>query len=268
MAYDEVADLERHRQEVAGLIGMLNWLELETSGYKRGLDIGGGGGMHAPFLFGIVDHIIVSDIIRYLERDDGHYVTNFVGKLQRNGIELDLSRLEFNYADACDLQYRDDWFDFAVSINAFEHIPDPAKALAEAIRVVRPGGVIVLQFDPLWHSPFGHHLWHLNLPPWAHLLHSEAELDDLIRQHGGNDDDMRIYRTEMNGVRFHDFRRIFEQKEHLFEKSKLSYWAKEDHEEPNLAHENFQACLDAGYDREDLMVRGMQFVGKLADVLP
>jgi demethylmenaquinone methyltransferase/2-methoxy-6-polyprenyl-1,4-benzoquinol methylase len=39
--------------------------------------------------------------------------------------------------------------DAVVVLDAFHHLPDPDAALAEAVRVLRPGGVLVIrEFDP------------------------------------------------------------------------------------------------------------------------
>jgi len=51
--------------------------------------------------------------------------------------------------DAGGLPVRDDAVDAVVVLDAFHHLPDPEAALAEAARVLRPGGVLVIrEFDP------------------------------------------------------------------------------------------------------------------------
>ena len=51
--------------------------------------------------------------------------------------------------DAEALPIRDDAVDAAVIVDALHHLPDPAAGLAEAFRMLRPGGVVVIQeFDP------------------------------------------------------------------------------------------------------------------------
>lgn len=83
---------------------------------------------------------------------------------------LPVDRLEFDVTDAMDLMYRTGWFDFVYSINAFEHIPDPARALAEVGRVLRSGGYAYLSFDPAWTADTGSHFQHRVSEPWAHVL--------------------------------------------------------------------------------------------------
>ncbi|RLM53612.1 methyltransferase domain-containing protein [Halobellus sp. Atlit-31R] len=51
--------------------------------------------------------------------------------------------------DAGDLPIATDSVDAAVIVDALHHLPDPAAALEEAARVIRPGGVFVVQeFHP------------------------------------------------------------------------------------------------------------------------
>ncbi len=51
-------------------------------------------------------------------------------------------RARFQVADACDLPFAADSFERVLSLLVLQFIPDPAGALAEAARVVRPGGGI------------------------------------------------------------------------------------------------------------------------------
>lgn len=47
-------------------------------------------------------------------------------------------------ADACALPFADASFDLAVSFNAFKHFPDKRLGVAELVRVVRPGGAVIV----------------------------------------------------------------------------------------------------------------------------
>ena len=51
-------------------------------------------------------------------------------------------------ADAIELPFESDYFDACRSERLFEHLPDPAKALSEMVRVTKPGGwIVVLDSD-------------------------------------------------------------------------------------------------------------------------
>jgi SAM-dependent methyltransferase len=59
------------------------------------------------------------------------------------------SRVRFTVGDACSLDERDDSFDAARSERTLQWLADPAAAVAEMVRVVRPGGRVSL-IDTDW----------------------------------------------------------------------------------------------------------------------
>lgn len=61
------------------------------------------------------------------------------------------------------LPFADGAFDVAYSSNVLEHVPDPWALADEMVRVVRPGGLVVISYT-LWFGPWGGHEtapWHL-----------------------------------------------------------------------------------------------------------
>jgi SAM-dependent methyltransferase len=74
-------------------------------------------------------------------------------------IKMDVSHLEF----------RDASFDCIFSFDSFEHFADPASALKQAIRVLRPDGLLYFSLGPIYNSPRG--------------LHSRQKLAIPYRQH-------------------------------------------------------------------------------------
>jgi SAM-dependent methyltransferase len=83
--------------------------------------------------------------------------------------------------------------DAVFSSNAFQFIDVPA-ALAQARRILRPGGLLYAHFGPIWSGVDGHQLEYVRyggrdlefwndtlLPPWSHLAYSRAELRALLR---------------------------------------------------------------------------------------
>jgi ubiquinone/menaquinone biosynthesis C-methylase UbiE len=49
---------------------------------------------------------------------------------------------KFHKADAMSLPFADDEFDASMSSIVFQHLPDPAAALGEMVRVTKPGGTV------------------------------------------------------------------------------------------------------------------------------
>lgn len=56
-------------------------------------------------------------------------------------------KLKWEVGDACNLRFDDETFDVVAFSSVLHHIPDIARALREAARVVRPGGT-VFAYDP------------------------------------------------------------------------------------------------------------------------
>lgn len=67
-------------------------------------------------------------------------------------------RVEFVCADVHAWQ-PGEAFDVAISRAAFEHIEHPGAFLQRLGVLLRPGGVLATVFGPMFHSPFGDHLW-------------------------------------------------------------------------------------------------------------
>jgi SAM-dependent methyltransferase len=65
--------------------------------------------------------------------------------------------------------------DLVYSWSVFEHVANVPGVLAELARITKPGGVLFIQVEPLFHGPYGSHLQRLVAEPWAHLRHGEEE---------------------------------------------------------------------------------------------
>jgi ubiquinone/menaquinone biosynthesis C-methylase UbiE len=91
------------------------------------------------------------------------------------------NHLEFVKANVDEgLPFADKSFDLIVSYNAFEHVTDPSRVLEEMTRVCKTSGHIVLDFGPLYASPFGLHAWGLEIP-WPQYLLTRQLLEVAIR---------------------------------------------------------------------------------------
>ncbi len=62
--------------------------------------------------------------------------------LARLNIEVNslIDRISLAHVDSKSLDYDDDAFDVVISNSIVHHIPEPSAAIAEAVRVVKPGG--------------------------------------------------------------------------------------------------------------------------------
>jgi len=92
---------------------------------------------------------------------------------------------ELRYMNAQDLAFENDSFDLVVSMSTFEHIADVPRALSEIHRVLRPGGTVLVTFEPLWTCSYGHHLHHLGsvsglVPGWAHLFWDRNQMREYL----------------------------------------------------------------------------------------
>lgn len=84
----------------------------------------------------------------------------------------------FAAMDAGSLGFVDGSFDFVFSFNSFEHFPDPEQVLREALRVLRPGGYLYLDFGPVWLSPKGAHQFQTISVPYVECLFTKETLTE------------------------------------------------------------------------------------------
>jgi SAM-dependent methyltransferase len=86
----------------------------------------------------------------------------------------------FLRADAQRLPFRDETFDVAVSIAVLQLIPDPAAALSEIARVLKPGGRLAVMV-PTLRPPVD--LWRALPTGGAHVF-GEDEVGDILESRG------------------------------------------------------------------------------------
>lgn len=112
---------------------------LELAPGQRVLEVGCGTGDDArdiAHLVGPTGHVVGLDNSQAMIAEAKHRAA---------GIRLPL---EFQVGDAMHMTYADASFDAVRADRSFMHIPDPVKALAEMVRVTRPGGrVLVYEVD-------------------------------------------------------------------------------------------------------------------------
>jgi SAM-dependent methyltransferase len=79
------------------------------------------------------------------------------------------------WADAVALPFRDAAFDGVLCNQVLEHVPEPARLFAEAARVLRPGGLLVLSTPQVWG---------LHEEPFDFYRYTRYGLDHLARAGG------------------------------------------------------------------------------------
>jgi len=260
MMYDETLDFTVKRKFIDDFFEMLRPFDRDPRTW-RALEVGGEGGMLAGLMAGHVAHLTGTDIVNFQFAYQGESVSLLRDKFHRNGEKLALDRLEFLMADAQDLPFRDDWFDFSFSQNAFEHIPDPEKALREMVRVTRPGGLIYLLFDPLWTADSGSHFLHLIGEPWAHLIEDDSEIARRMVDAGASSFEIDSYRT-LNRRSIAYYREMFGRVTEELEVKVLACheWAG-CVDQSFVSHPNRAAAAAAhGLPADDLLVRGLRFL--------
>ena len=91
--------------------------------------------------------------------------------------DLDYPNTQFVQGDVGNMPFDDNSFDLVFSFNSFEHFHEPREALLEMIRVTRSGGLIYLDFGPLYFAPKGLHLYNLVLVPYCQLLFEKQTIE-------------------------------------------------------------------------------------------
>lgn len=112
-------------------------------------------------------------------------VEHYKAEAEAFAAELGYSdRFTFLLGDALHLQLPDNSFDVVIMNDFMEHIYDPEGALREAMRLLKPGGRLFINFPPYYH-PTGAHLSDVIGIPWVHIFFSEKTLiaayKDLVR---------------------------------------------------------------------------------------
>ncbi|GAA0729295.1 demethylmenaquinone methyltransferase/2-methoxy-6-polyprenyl-1,4-benzoquinol methylase [Halorubrum trapanicum] len=128
--FDRVAPLYDLAMPPADREALADGLDHATRPIDRLIDVGGGSGRAAAALTG-PEITVVDASVEMLSR-------------ARRGRGLDGLA-----ADAGRLPFRDGGVDAVTIVDAFHHLPDHDAALAEAARVLAPGGALVVrEFDP------------------------------------------------------------------------------------------------------------------------
>ena len=259
--YDEKQDFADHRAEIDAMVGVLASVGVRILRHMTVLDLGAGQGMHTGFLSALAKRVLCADVIDYSSLYNGEFLRLIDEKHRRHGAAFERDRVEFHRSDAMDLFYRDALFDCVISINSFEHIPHPAKALGEMIRVTKAGGHIYIATDPIWTADTGSHFFHRVPEPWAHLAYGDDGFARKMRENGGTDAEVAEFLSAMNRWRLADYARAIHQstvggKIDVVHHDSWSGVVDETHRK----HRFIGELAARGYGEQELLVRGLRWV--------
>jgi len=126
--------------------------------------------------------------------------------------------------DAENLEFENEMFDMVFSFDAFEHFNKPDMVLQEAIRVVKPGGFIYLQFGPLFFAPMGLHIYNIVGVPYCQFLFSKELLKEYFNTKGSNpftfENDQIVSDIQLNGWSLEEYRNLWKNNSHILRRIK------------------------------------------------
>jgi ubiquinone/menaquinone biosynthesis C-methylase UbiE len=91
-------------------------------------------------------------------------------------------QVTFQIADAAYLPFKNNSFDVVMSNNAMQYISNPLQSLNEFKRVVKPDGLICINFGPPWYAPICPEAG--TAFPWSHLLFSQETIKKAFKRMG------------------------------------------------------------------------------------
>ncbi len=160
-------------------------VDFERLGLQRGdrvLDLGAGGGRHA---FEAMKRGAVVTALDYSEADLKDVVGVVGGMLAAREIEWQQYAGVCN-ANALDLPFPDGAFDRVVTSEVLEHIWDDERAIAEMVRVLRPGGRLAVTVPTRWPERVSWALnWRYHDTPGGHVrIYRQHELETQLEAAG------------------------------------------------------------------------------------
>lgn len=261
--YSEIEDFKEKHSALAKMEKtLLEFCDQKSiDNFSLALEIGGSGGLLSGMISRAGPRVICTDVTDVQVQYGGEFPRLLSEKFRRNGLDLDLGKIEFHTADAQNLLYGDSKFDFVFSLNALEHIPDPITAIKEAWRVLRPRGIFYASFDPVWTADSGGHFMHYTREPWLHLLMEDDDYCKLMKSEGATDQELDEYRYAMNRKPAAFYLTEFKQcLEKIFSEHCLNHWSgcisDQFNDHPNL----HKAAKKTGHPTEELMIRGFQII--------
>ncbi len=159
----DLYDTVMERADAAGFRERRVWLASDLRGDV--LEIGCGTG----FMFELYNR---DARVRAIDVDD-----DFIARAKTRAAGLDGANITVEHADACALPFPDESFDAIVVCLVLCSIPDPARALAEAKRVLRRGGELRAIEHVISDRAIPGALMHAADPVWLRLNEQGCHMD-------------------------------------------------------------------------------------------
>lgn len=80
-------------------------------------------------------------------------------------------KIEFVQTTPTHIPLPDNSVDVVYTIDTVEHLSEPREIFQDVFRVLKPGGIFLVHFNP-WLNPHGHHLEDIIAFPWPHAVFS------------------------------------------------------------------------------------------------
>ena len=129
-------------------------------------------------------------IVVELGSNEGYLLKSFLETEKFTAIGADLNgsaldrgrancgeRIKFVQTTPTSIPLSDSSVDIFYTIDTIEHLSSPREIFMEVFRVLKPGGLFLVHFNP-WLNPYGSHLGDIIPFPWPHVVFS---MDTLLR---------------------------------------------------------------------------------------
>ena len=97
----------------------------------------------------------------------GDLVSYYLNDARRNYGD----QIEFVETTPTHIPLPDNSVDVVYTIDTVEHLSEPREIFQDVFRVLKPGGIFLVHFNP-WLNPHGHHLEDIIAFPWPHAVFS------------------------------------------------------------------------------------------------
>ena len=145
---------------------------------KNILEIGCGHGGISVFLANNgAKHVVGIDI----NKENLKIGNDFISKFKKDK-KIEFLPVELLYNDVHNLDFENNYFDYIIADNVFEHFDNNLSVLKECKRVLKNDGKIITNSMPSIYSKYGPHLKKGIGLPWVNLFFSETTIINVLKK--------------------------------------------------------------------------------------